>query len=175
MSPRTTALSISLAVIAALCIGLSPALAQCPGRWLPGDSVPGVNGTVYAVATLPGGDIVVGGAFTIAGGSSASNIARWKVSTHNWTPMGTGVTGIVYALAVLSNGDLAVGGVFPVAGGVNASDVARWRPSTNQWFALGSGIGTNGSVYALAATPNGDVIVGGDFVTAGGVSATNVA
>ncbi len=75
----------------------------------------------------------------------------------------------VSALAVLPNGDLVAGGNFTTAGGVGASRVARWDGV--QWSDIGGGIATNLSlnphVYAVAALPNGDVIVGGEFLSAG--------
>lgn len=40
----------------------------------------GCNGVVRAIASLPGGDIVVGGYFSVCGDVRASNIARWDGS-----------------------------------------------------------------------------------------------
>jgi hypothetical protein len=37
----------------------------------------GMNGTVAALAVLPGGDVIVGGGFDTAGGAWANSIARW--------------------------------------------------------------------------------------------------
>ncbi|MFY9341318.1 MAG: hypothetical protein WAT39_02430 [Planctomycetota bacterium] len=68
----------------------------------------------------------------------------------------------------LPNGDLLAGGHgFTLPSGVNANGIARWNDVT--WSALGSG--TDGFVTALTAVPNGDVMVGGTFATAGGLAA----
>ncbi|HZN37307.1 MAG TPA: hypothetical protein VFD82_00815, partial [Planctomycetota bacterium] len=95
----------------------------------------------------------------------------------NWLP-GTGANGpygSVHAILVLPNGDLVAGGWFTAAGGVSASRIARWDGAF--WSSLGAGIG--GSVYsqveAMRVLPNGDLLVAGDFASAGGVSAANVA
>lgn len=57
--------------------------------------------------------------------------------------------------------------VLLLAAPARAQCPAGWLP--------GAGIpGTDGDVWALAALPNGDVIVGGDFTTAGGVAGTRV-
>lgn len=131
---------------------------------------------VAALTTLANGDLVVGGDFTTAGGVTANNIARWNGS--NWAPLGTGTSGTwhdVLALTTLPNGDLIAGGYFTSAGGLSANRIARWNGSS--WAPLGSGIGgsPDAVVTGLAILPNGDVIAGGYFSTAGGASANNIA
>jgi hypothetical protein len=80
----------------------------------------------------------------------------------------------VNALATLPNGDLVAGGSFTTAGGVSANRIARWNGTS--WSALGSGLGSgvNDWVRALATMPNGDLVAGGGFTTAGGVSANRI-
>jgi uncharacterized protein (DUF849 family) len=129
------------------------------------------NGDVYALAVLPGGDVIVGGSFTIAGGVAANYIARYNPSSGVWSALGPGTNIDVYALAVLPGGDVIVGGAFTTAGGVSANRIARYNPSTDVWSALGTG--TNERVLALAVLPGGDVIVGGLFTSAGSVAGRN--
>lgn len=136
------------------------------------------NGPIHAVARLPNGDIVVGGTFTKIGGVAANGVARWDGT--GWAPLGSGVSlggagGWVLALAPLPNGDIIAGGFFYMAGGVSAQHVARWNGVT--WSPLGSGITSAGNnpVRALAAMPDGSIVVGGSFQTAGGISASNIA
>jgi hypothetical protein len=126
-----------------------------------------------ALAVLPNGDVVAGGLFTSAGGVSANRIARWNGSM--WSPLGSGMSDHVYALAVLPNGDLVAGGQFTIAGGVSANRIARWNGS--MWSPLGSGIsgGPTPYVNALAVLQNGDLVAGGSFGSAGGISAVNIA
>jgi hypothetical protein len=139
----------------------------------------GDSGYVFATATMPNGDVIAGGAFAIAGGLQTGPIARWDGSA--WSALDTGVTGAsgpgaVYALAVLPNGDLIVGGEFAMAGSVAANNIARWDGTS--WSALGAGIVADvgdSSVNALAVMPNGDLIAGGWFNTAGGASASSIA
>jgi hypothetical protein len=124
---------------------------------------------VLALAVLPNGDLVAGGNFINAGGVSASRIARWNGSS--WAPLAAGMNSVVHALTVLSNGDLVAGGDFTTAGGVAANRIARWDGSS--WAALGSGLagslGVGPRVGAVAALPNGELVAGGRFSTAGGV------
>jgi hypothetical protein len=142
----------------------------------------GVSGTglVYVNAlAVVGNEVVVGGSFTSAGGVSANNVARFNTLTNTWSTLGTGssngVNGEVRALAVVGN-EVYVGGFFTSAGGVSANRVARFNTQTNTWSTLGTGSsnGVNGEVRALAVVGN-EVVVGGAFTQAGGVSANNVA
>ena len=130
----------------------------------------GTNGDVRALTTLPNGDLVAGGAFTSAGGVTASRIARWDGTS--WSALGSGTNGVVNALRTLPNGDLVACGQFTLAGGVSGTTgIARWDGTS--WSALG--VGMNNWVYAVTTLPNGDLVAGGDFTSAGGVSASSIA
>ena len=170
--------------ILAAAFGLGAALsarADCPPEWLPGEGIPGVNGTVCATTAWdpdgPGGRsglLVVGGDFTIAGNVFANYIAPWDGTS--WQPLGSGMGGtaypFVYALTVY-NGELIAGGLFTTAGGNPANYVARWNGAT--WQPLGSGMGgSSPQVYALTVY-NGELIAGGNFATAGGNAASRIA
>jgi hypothetical protein len=126
---------------------------------------PGLNSPVVALAAS-GGDLYAGGAFTTAGGISASCIAKWDGSS--WTALGSGMNRIVRALAV-SGADVYAGGDFTNAGGSTANYIAKWDGKS--WTALGSGMG--GPVVALAVSGS-NVYAGGFFSSAGGIAA-NVA
>jgi hypothetical protein len=138
----------------------------------------GVNNEVNALA-VSGNEVYVGGGFTQAGGVFAINVARFNTQTNTWSTLGTGssngVSGSVFALAVVGN-EVVVGGTFTQAGGVSANGVARFNTQTNTWSTLGTGSsnGVNGEVRALAVVGN-EVVVGGNFTSAGGVSANRVA
>jgi len=138
----------------------------------------GVNNWVFALAVV-GNEVFVGGLFTSAGGVSANRVARFNTQTNTWSTLGTGssngVNGAVRALAVVGN-EVFVGGFFTSAGGVSANNVARFNTQTNTWSSLGTGSsnGVSGDVFALAVVGN-EVVVGGDFTSAGGVSANRVA
>ena len=66
-----------------------------------------------------------------------------------------------------------LGGDFTIAGSVTANRIAAFDPATNTWSALGNGLG--GVVRALLALPNGDLVAGGNFTSAGGGAAANIA
>lgn len=129
--------------------------------------------TVYALVTLPNGDLVAGGVFTSAGGVPCNNVARWNGKT--WSALGEGVNGQVRALAVLPAGGLAVAGHFTSAGGVSCNGIACW--DGRNWSSLGTGVSLDqtAGVRALTVLPNGDLVAGGDFTTAGGAQCNGIA
>ncbi|MCR9244851.1 MAG: hypothetical protein NXI31_07450 [bacterium] len=125
------------------------------------------------VTELPGGDLVVGGAFTSAGTISTNSVARWNGSS--WQALaGGGIPGRVFAMTTLPNGELVAGGTFSSAGGQPANSIARWDGAT--WQPLGSGItGGAAAVEDLLVLPNGDLIAAGAFTQAGGAGANGIA
>lgn len=130
----------------------------------------GNDGLVQAIAPLPNGDALVGGAFTSFAGIAANRVAHLTGST--WSPLGAGIgDGQVRALAIRPNGDVVAAGTFASAGGSPANHIASWNGTT--WSPLAAG--TNGPIACLAPLANGDVVAVGQFTTAGGVAANHVA
>jgi hypothetical protein len=121
----------------------------------------GLNSNVVAMAVL-GTNLYVGGPFTIAGGVTANQIAKWD--GNNWYDVGGGVVGngTVNALTVLG-GNLYAGGTFTNMGGVTVSRIAKWN-GTN-WSTAGSGVSS--TINALA-TSGSDLFAGGSLRIAGG-------
>src|SRR5213082_2087979 len=97
----------------------------------------------------------------------------------NWISMGgiPGANGPVNAAVVDGAGNLYIGGSFRVVGDVFANNIAKWN-GTN-WSALGSGMDSDvgsGNSYVLAVAVSGsNLYAGGQFTTAGGNAATNIA
>jgi hypothetical protein len=167
-----------LVLLTLLLAPLSRAQPPCNSQWQygPGQGLPGLNGTVRALITWdPDGPgtvpdlLIVGGRFTIAGHTRASNIAAWDGAT--WQPFGGGTNefGDVFALTVF-NGDLIAAGGFTTIGGQSIANIARWNGS--MWQPLGAGI--SAPVRALTVY-NGELIAAGNFHTAGGASVNNIA
>ncbi len=115
--------------------------------WEPVGSL--LNAPVYAVAGLRG-NLVVGGAFTSAGGNTNANFIAELVNGQ-WQGLGGGIGGfdnlynytnnlnpIVFSMAAC-NTNLFVGGDFTSAGKqTNVNGIARWDGL--QWTAMGSGL-----------------------------------
>jgi hypothetical protein len=127
----------------------------------------GVDNRVNAIAYSPGGQLVIGGAFTNAGGvATADRIAAWNGSS--WSALGGGLDGSVYALAFAANGDLYVGGSFTDAGGdPDADRIAVWASPV--WRSVGgAGSGLSGTIKTIGISTTGRIFIGGSFYNAGG-------
>jgi len=136
-----------------------------------GSGMGGDNSNVRAII-VHDGELIAAGWFDTAGGTPANNIARWDGS--QWQAIGAGISGDVFSLLV-HDGDLFAGGAFDTAGGTTASNIARWDGQA--WHSLGTGTTGgyfDGLVFGLAAF-EGDLVAGGAFDTAGGVTANNIA
>lgn len=119
----------------------------------------GVSGWVYA-STEWNGNLVVGGAFTHAGGVPANHIAMWNGSS--WQALGAGFDGDVWALTVY-NGKLIAGGAFVFSGTLEVKFIAEWDGTS--WIDLEGGM--DNRVVALT-TYKGSLIAGGYFNDADG-------
>ncbi|MCC6650790.1 MAG: T9SS type A sorting domain-containing protein [Candidatus Eisenbacteria bacterium] len=129
----------------------------------------GLNAAARAIALSPDGNTVyAGGSFTQAGGVNVNRIARWNGSA--WSAMGAGFNNLVEIISVAPNGDVYAGGTF-----TNFSRIAKWNGTA--WSALGTGV--NSVVEEIQFADNGaggfDVIVAGQFTTAGGAPANRIA
>ena len=72
----------------------------------------GLNDYVYAIA-VSGGDVYVGGQFTMAGETPVGRIAKWDGSS--WSALGSGLNDSVTSIAV-SGSNVYVGGAFSQVG-----------------------------------------------------------
>lgn len=139
-----------------------------------GGSLAKGNGSALAVDSS--GAVVVGGSFRVAGDLGARALARWDGS--RWSSYGNGLNGPVHAVAWDREGRLYVGGEFTASAGGRANSVAMWDGQT--WHSLGGGLGLSGrtiqaKVHAVVVDSFGNLYVGGEFETAGGVPARSIA
>jgi hypothetical protein len=167
MHPLRTIVS-ACRVASLLAVPVAPhAAAQClePSRAF---ALPGIDGTVHALATFDDGGgprLYAGGEFRVAGASQANNLARWTGSYWEGVPSGTG--GTVFALATFDDGGgeaLYVGGYFLGAAGIPARNLARWDGAA--WSQVGPGF--TAPVRALKVHDDGAgprLFAAGQFLT----------
>lgn len=138
----------------------------------------GLIGTVQTLHLDDQGDLIAGtGGFS--GGPAVEGVARFDGSA--WAPYLTGTQGVadsVNDLAFLSDGRIAATGVFDFPGLAVSSSVAIWDGA--DWTLPGAGIPPSdlqgfGTASAVQELPGGDLLVGGRFTTAGGVTSRGLA
>ncbi len=134
----------------------------------------GANGTVFAVASLPDGSVIIGGTFSTVNGTARNNIARLNTDGTLDTTFGNGLAGTngsVSALAVLPDGRVIVGGTFSAVNGTARNNIARLNTDGTLDTTFGNGLaGTNASVMAAVRQPDGAVVIGGGFTTVNGTA-----
>ncbi|MBL8878120.1 MAG: hypothetical protein JNG88_03280 [Phycisphaerales bacterium] len=166
---RTYAAATGSLVILVIGTASAPALAQCDPAWMRGFDSPGIDGPnprVNCVLPLhaPDGDrLIVGGYFSVAGGTRAQNIAAWD--GRRWQGLGAGLNSTVSALCVTPGGnDLYVGGNFGTSGDYTQVlwYIARWDGS--RWYPLGEGLAGDVRAIAYFEDASGPAIyAGGEF------------
>lgn len=135
----------------------------------------GTGGIVYTLGVY-NGSLIAGGLFLSAGGSSANAIASWNGSA--WSAMGASCGGGLYpyvmSLTTFGN-DLYVAGLYKNAGGQVTNGIAKWDGTS--YSSLNGGMWHSGNVCGNFASTvyNGELVCGGIFQSAGGVSAGNIA
>lgn len=109
-------------------------------------------------------------------------VGNFAVREYNGTTLqhlgGTArnLDGATYDVAVAPNGDLWFAGAFSNISTptVASGKIARWINATQAWDGtLGTPI--SNTTEAIAVAPNGDVYIGGNFTTAGGVNCRYIA
>lgn len=139
------------------------------------------DGDVRALALMPDGELLAGGAFSSMAGPSnsaigADGIARWNGTT--WTGMGPGPGSMVAALKLDGSGNVYAGGLTPLNPD-GFDHIARWDGTS--WSFIGSGpwspvhaIALDGDRIALDAE-FGKLFAGGAFRYAGNLPTNRIA
>lgn len=132
--------------------------------------------------------LAVGGSFSNAGGGQPNKcIALWNGT--EWRQLGGGMSGgTAPTVSALRSWDpdgigpqipvLVAAGLFQTSGGTLTNNIASWNGSS--WQALESGVNANVSVLAVWDPDEGGpasahLLAGGNFNTAGGVTARGIA
>ena len=128
----------------------------------------------WAVAVLPDGKLLVGGAFTTIGGVPRNRLARLHADGSVDASFDPDVNGTVHAIAPQPDGSILVGGAFTQVGGVARNRLARLHADGSLDTGFDANVG-DGIVYAIAVRPDGAIVVGGSFTTVGGTTRARLA
>lgn len=136
------------------------------------------NGVVNSLALLPDGGCLVGGLFSEMNGASRNGIAKLDalgrtVDSADFDP-GAGAAGIVYAIAVQPDGRILVGGLFEKFAGVTCGRIVRLDSDGSIDTTFNPGVGADDAVYSIAVQPDGQILVGGNFLNFGGTAVKRI-
>lgn len=87
-----------------------------------------------------------------------------------------GINGEVLCIVVQKDGKVVIGGAFSAVNGVPRQNLARLNPdgSLDEGFISQSVMGPNGPVAALLLLPDGGILAGGNFNSAGNIERTDL-
>ena len=126
-----------------------------------------LNGAVHSIDFTPGGTMVIGGAFTNAGGDpNADYVAAWRGT--NWGALQAGgVNGIVRKVYCDPNSDIYLAGSFTQAGSLTLTD--RFAVSKGGAYQpLDIDLPGSGIVYSICKASDKSLYIGGAFKAADG-------
>lgn len=135
------------------------------------------DGSIYKLALLPDGKIVIGGSFSAYNGIARGRLARLNANGSLDTSFNTavGASSTIYSLKALTNGQVVIGGLFSTYDGVARQRLARINSDGSLDASFNSAAGANNTVYAIAIQPDGKVIIGGFFTSYAGTTRNRLA
>jgi uncharacterized delta-60 repeat protein/uncharacterized repeat protein (TIGR01451 family) len=131
----------------------------------PNNTIPGANELIFALAVQPDQSVVIGGAFTAYNAFLRNRIARVNPDgtiDESFDP-GNGADGLVTSLALQPDGMILMGGDFRSVNGFNRYRVARLNTLGGVVPTFNPGVGADGTVWSLALSTNGSIVIGGQF------------
>ncbi|GEM_PF-955766 len=137
----------------------------------------GFGSSANVVVVQTDGRVLVGGAFTVAGGRSRQYLVRFNAdgTVDQSFNVGTGANDVVKAIVVQTDGKILIGGNFFTYNGASVNFLARLNAdgSLDTSFNTG-GAGPAGQIFAIALQTDGKIIIGGSFGSYNGTSANNL-
>lgn len=139
---------------------------------------PNANGAVFAFFAQPDNKILIGGAFT-----SIDNVGRNRIARLNsdgsldgtFDPRAGVGNGTVFAVSAQTDGKILIVGEFATFDNISRNNVARLNADGSLDTAFAPASGANGVIRAVAAQPDGKILIGGDFTSFDGTACSRVA
>lgn len=143
-----------------------------------------INGSIRALSVLPDGKMMIGGHFTTVDGATVNHLARLNAVGHLDTSFqpGAGPDNAVYTIAQTYIGNptnnaarILIGGDFVTYDSQPRQRIAMVRPDGSVETTFNPGTGPNSSVYTIAVQRDQKILIGGEFVSVGGVPRSFIA
>jgi uncharacterized delta-60 repeat protein len=130
----------------------------------------GSNAGVNSIQIESGGDVLVGGSFTVAQGAAADYLARFHKNGAADAAFNTAVqpNGLVSTVSLGPDGQILVGGSFSKISGVDYPNLARLLSNGAVDPGLNAIRPPNGSIANIALTPANTILISGSFTYANG-------
>ncbi len=126
-----------------------------------------IDGYIYTIAVQADGKILIGGAFTICGGSYINRIARLHTdgSLDTSFDQGTGANATIRTIALQDDGKILIGGQFSSYNDISCGKIARIHTdgSLDDSFNTETGIHAYQSIDIVTILDDGKIIIGGSF------------
>ena len=140
---------------------------------------------VFAFAGQVDGKLIVGGRFTTFNGTPRAGVVRLNPdgSVDNTFNPGSGTTGNsgngtngTYDVVVQPDGRILLAGFFNAYNGTQSPGVVRVNTdgSLDASFVVGNGVGRGNFAQTVSFLPNGQIIVGGNFIRFGNAAAPGI-
>ncbi|MCX6874766.1 MAG: choice-of-anchor D domain-containing protein [Verrucomicrobia bacterium] len=134
---------------------------------------PAANGFVGGLAVQADGKVLLGGEFTMVGGTARNYLARLHADGTLDPGFNPNANGSVGNVAVQTDGKVLMGGLFTMVGGTTRNYLARVNADGTLDPAFDPN--PNSNVYCMAVQTDGKILVGGNFTTINGKSRSRIA
>jgi uncharacterized delta-60 repeat protein/uncharacterized repeat protein (TIGR01451 family) len=141
-----------------------------------GLGVTGSNAAVHAIAITANNQILVGGDFTSFDNQPHNHLVQLNVdgtldtNFAAFDGVSSDINGSVRAIVVQPDGRILIGGLFTTVNGSNFNYIARLNSDGTTDTNFDIGVGCNNNVEALALDSQLNILVGGSFTQASGVT-----
>lgn len=129
---------------------------------------PNASETVFSIAVQPDGKTLLGGNFTGLSGASRRRIGRMNADGTLDTGFDPNADGTVWSIAMQADDKILIGGIFNYVGGVGRRHLARLNADGTLDPDFNPGTSAGDSVNSIVVQPDGKIVLGGDFNSAGG-------
>ncbi len=137
----------------------------------------GADGPVTSLALNSDGTLMIGGDFSTYNGVARGRVARLLAdgSLDSSFAPGSGADALVSSVAVQPDGKVLVAGDFLNFNGQSVGRIVRLSANGSADAAFNQAALADGLIQCVAIQPDGKVLIGGDFLTYGGISRPGIA